>query len=211
MESRDTGNLSSNADPTLFASESADDTGWDAGLLLGYRLGLGALDLDIEGDIVTHGGEASGHLPGAGSSPGRNLLGEAWPEDWTLAKDRSYGITARLGAPLPMFGADVSAFVGIRRLDATFGNSYTGCPLVGGCRPDEFIDGRGRRVVKYDAWVAGVAVEKSLGPFGVRCELRYADFGSSKRSTRFDELAIAVATGLESSETGVGVSLLWRR
>ena len=210
VDSRHPGNLSPNAGTVIFASDSADDTTWDAGLLLGYRIGLGPLDLDIEGDIVTHSGEASGRLPGAGSSPGRNQVGEVWPENWSLAKDRSYGITARLGAPLPMFGADISAFVGVRRLDATFRTSYTGCLLVGGCSPEEFVDGRERHDEEYDAWVAGVAVEKSLGPIGIRGELRYTDHGSSKRTVAFDEVAVTVPVDLESGEIGVGVSLVWR-
>lgn len=104
VDSRHPANMSANAGRIFYASDSADDTTWDAGLLLGYRFGLGPLHLDIEGDFVTHSGEASARLPGAGASPGRNQLGEVWPEDWTLAKDRSYGITARLGGAVPQIG-----------------------------------------------------------------------------------------------------------
>ena len=210
VDSRHPDNVSANAGRIFFASDSADNTTWDAGLVLGYRLGLGPLDLDIEGDIVTHSGEASGSHPGAGTSPGRNQLGEVWPESWSLAKDRSYGITARLGAPVPMFGADLSAFVGIRRLEATFRTSYTGCLLVTACSPGEFTAGRERHDEEYDAWVAGVALEKSLGPVGLRGELRYTDHGSSKRTVRFDDVAVTVPVDLESGEIGLGVSLIWR-
>ena len=210
VDSRHPDNVSANAGRIFSASDSADDTTWDAGLLLGYRLGLGPLHLDIEGDVVTHSGEASGRHRGAGASPGRNQLGEAWPESWSLAKDRSYGITARLGAPVPMFGADVSAFVGIRRLDATFRTSYTGCLLVTACLSDEFTDGRERHDEKYDARIAGVALERSLGPVALRGELRYTDHGSSKRTVRFDDVAVTVPVDLESGELGLGVSLIWR-
>lgn len=157
----------------------------------------GPLQLDIEGDVVTHSGEASARLPCAGTSPGRNQLGEVWPEEWTLAKDRSYGITARLGGPVPLFGADLSAFVGVRRLDATFRTSYTGCPLPTACSPGEFTDGRERHDEEYDAWVAGVAFEKSRGPVGPRGEPRYTDHGSSARTVRFDDVAVTVPVELE--------------
>lgn len=210
VDSRHPANMSANAGRIFYASDSADDTTWDAGLLLGYRFGLGPLHLDIEGDFVTHSGEASARLPGAGASPGRNQLGEVWPEDWTLAKDRSYGITARLGGAVPMFGADLSVFAGIRRLDATFRTSYTGCLLVTGCSPGDFTDGRERHDEEYDAWVAGIALEKSLGPLGLRGELRYTDHGSSDRTVRFDDVAVTVPVELESGEIGLGVSLVWR-
>lgn len=210
VDSRHADNVSANAGRIFSASDSADHTTWDAGLVLGYRFGLGPLHLDIEGDVVTHGGEASARLPGAGASSGRNQLGEVWPEDWSLAKDRSYGITARLGGPVPMFGADLSAFVGVRRLDATFSTSYTGCLLVSGCPPGEFTDGRERHDEEYDAWVAGVAFEKSLGPVGLRGELRYTDHGNSKRTVRFDDVFVTVPVDLESGEIGLGVSLIWR-
>ena len=91
-------------------------------------------------------------------------LGEVWPEDWSLAKDRSYGITARLGtgffAPL---GARIYVFGGMRRLEADFKTSYTGCLLLTACLPDEFTNGRERHDEDYDAWIAGVGVEKNFG------------------------------------------------
>ena len=165
----------------------------------GLQAGVRALHLDLEGDWVSHSGTASGRLPGAGSSPERNQLGDAWPEDWSLAKDRSYGITARLGtgffAPL---GASIYVFGGIRRLEADFRTSYTGCLLLTACLPDEFTNGRERHDEEYDAWIAG------------RGELRYTDHGSSKRTVRFEEVAVIVPVELESGEIGVGVSVVWR-
>ena len=69
--------------------------------------GANSLDLPVcRFTAGAHSGKAPGRLPGAGSSPGRNQVGEVWAENWSLAKDRTYGITARLGARLPMFGAD---------------------------------------------------------------------------------------------------------
>ena len=72
------------------------------------------------------------------------------------------------------------------------------------------MDGRERHDEEYDAWVAGVAVEKSLGPISIRGELRYRDHGSSKCTVAFDEVAVTVTVDLGSGEIGVGVSLVWR-
>ena len=211
VDSRDPANITANAGRILFAGDSADDTSRDVALLAGYRLGLGPLLLDIEADITNHDGTANGRLPGAGESPGRNLVGEVWPEEWSLTKDRSYGITARVGVPVPLFGAEVSAFVGMRRLDATFKTTYTGCLIVAGCAPDEYTTGRERHDEEFDAWIAGVAVEKSLGPIGIRGELRYTEHGDSKRTVNFDDVAVTVPVNIESDEIGVGLSLIWRR
>ena len=96
VDSRDPNNTSANAGRILFSSNSADQTTWDAGVLVGVRLGRSPF-LDIEADLVTHRGTASGRLPGEGPSPGNDQLGEVWPEDWSQAKDRSYGLTLRVG------------------------------------------------------------------------------------------------------------------
>ncbi len=210
VDSRHPSNRSTNAGLILYARDSTDDFTWDAGLLIGYRLGLGPLDFEVEGDFVKHSGEASGRLPGAGASPERNLLGEVWPENWSLAKDRSYGIRASLGAPLPIVGADLSAFVGIRRVEADFKTSYTGCLTPEGCPPGELVAGRERHDEDFDAWIAGVAIEKSFGSLGLRGEVRYTDHGNSKRTVPFEEVAVTVPVDLESGEIGVGVSLVWR-
>ena len=136
VDSRDPDNRSVNAGRILSAKASADATTWDAGVLIGYRLGDSAF-LDIEADLVTHRGEAAGRMAGAGSSPDRNQLGEVWPEDWSLAKERSYGLTLRLGAAVPAVDADIYVFGGVRRLDADFRTAYTGCLSPDGCAAGE--------------------------------------------------------------------------
>ena len=80
VDSRDPTNRSANADRILLGNASADEIVWDAGVFAGYRLG-GPVFLDIEADFTTHRGRVYGHLPGEGSSPGRNRLGEVGPED----------------------------------------------------------------------------------------------------------------------------------
>ena len=41
-------------------------------------------------------------------------------------------------------------------------------------------------------------------------ELRYTDHGSSKRTVRFEEVAVTVPVDLDNGEVGVGVSVVWR-
>lgn len=209
VDSRHPGNMSANAGRILTAESAADATTWDAGLVVGYRMG-DSLFLDIEGDLVTHSGKASGRLAGAGSSPGRNSLGEVWPEDWSLAKERSIGLTLRIGAEVPALEADVFVFGGVRRLDADFRTAYTGCLSASPCGPGELTSGTEQHDEEYDAWIAGAGVEKSFGSIGIRAELRYADHGSSTRTVDFDEVAVTVPVDIATGEVGLGLGLIWR-
>ncbi|MCY4121393.1 MAG: hypothetical protein OXG72_10790, partial [Acidobacteria bacterium] len=88
----------------LHSKDSTNGITYDAGVLLGYRGSLGILQYGVEVDWMTHQGTISGKLEGAGSSPLRNQIGENWPEDWELAKDKSYGITLRIGGAVPATG-----------------------------------------------------------------------------------------------------------
>ena len=209
VDSRHAGNMSANAGRVVFSSDSADQTTWDAAVLVGYRLGQSPF-LDVEADLVTHRGTASGRLPGAGASPGNDQLGDVWPEDWSLAKDRSYGVTLRVGAEAAGLGADLYVLGGLRRLDADFRTAYTGCLLVDGCPPGQFTAGREQHDEEYDAWVVGAGFEKSLGSIAIRGEIRYADHGSSERTVPFDEVAVTVPVELAAGEVGLGLGLIWR-
>ena len=101
----------------VFRSAAATDGAtWDAGLSAGYRLPFDAFYVDLEADAVLHRRSVSSRLAGRGTSPGRDQLGELWPENWSLEKSRSFGITARLGTDLPTFGVSVHVLAGVRRL-----------------------------------------------------------------------------------------------
>lgn len=209
VDNRHAGNMSANAGRIVFSSDSADQTTWDVGVLVGYRLGRSTF-LDVEADLVTHRGEASGRLPGAGASPGNNQLGDVWPEDWSMAKDRSYGVTLRLGVETPGLGADLYVLGGLRRLDADFHTAYTGCLSAAGCGPGEFTSEREQHDEDYDAWVVGAGFEKALGSIALRGEVRYADHGSSERTVPFNEVAVTVPVELAAGEVGLGLGLIWR-
>ena len=209
VDSRDPNNTSANAGRILFSNDSADQTTWDAGVLVGVRLGRSPF-LDIEADLVTHRGTASGRLPGEGPSPGNDQLGEVWPEDWSQAKDRSYGLTLRVGVEAGGLGTDLYVLGGLRRLNADFRTAYTGCLLAGGCSANEITRGREQHDEEYDAWVVGAGFEKTLGSIAIRGEVRYADHGSSERTVPFDEVAVTVPVELAGGEVGLGVGLIWR-
>ena len=210
VDSTDPRNVSASAGQIVRASQAADSATWDAGLLVGYRLPLAILYLDVEGDLVLHQGSVSAFLAGQGTSPGRNQLGEVWPENWSLTKKRSFGATARLGMELPMPGLSVYALLGVRSLDADFETEYTGCLSPMGCAPGELTSGEEQHDESFNARTIGVGLEMALGTAAVRGEVRHTDHGSSTRTVPFTEVAVTVPVELETSEFGAGVSLVWR-
>ena len=210
VDNTDPANVSIQAGRIVRASAAADSATWDAGLLAGYRLPLGLLYLDVEGDLVMHQGSVSALLAGQGTSPGRNQLGEVWPEDWSLAKKRSFGATARLGMALPMPGLSAYAVVGVRSLDADFETAYTGCLSPMGCPPGEPTAGEEQHDESFNARTIGVGLEMALGTAALRGEVRHTDHGTSTRTVSFSEVAVTVPVELETSEFGAGVSLVWR-
>ncbi|MDE0225393.1 MAG: outer membrane beta-barrel protein [Gammaproteobacteria bacterium] len=203
-------NVSANAGRVIRASAAADSATWDAGVLAGYRLPLGSLYLDIEGDLVLHQGSVSSHLAGQGTSPLRNQLGDVWPEDWSLTKQRSLGATARIGWEIPALGASAYALFGLRRLDADFETAYTGCLSPMGCAPGELTSGEEQHDESFDARTFGAGLEKAFGGAAIRGEFRYTDHGSSTRTVPFTEVAVTVPVELATSEFGAGISLIWR-
>ena len=194
----------------LHSGASTDGVTYDAGVLLGYRGSLGALFYSVEGDWMTHQGTISGHLEGVGSTPLRNQVGENWPEDWELEKDKSYGLTVRLGGEAPFIDTTVYVLAGVRRIEAGFSRSYTGCLLLGEiCEPSQFQTGSEFFDENFNAFSFGVGIEQPLANIVMRGELRYTAHGSAAQLVLFDDLGVRVPTRLEASEIGLGASLLW--
>lgn len=195
----------------LHSNDSTGGITYDVGVLLGYRGSLGGRFIySAEVDWTTHQGSISGHLEGAGTTPQRNQIGENWPEDWELAKEWSYGLTLRIGGKLLL--ADRTAYVlaGIRRVEAGFSRSYTGCLLPGEiCGPTQFQTGSDSSDKTFNALVLGVGVERSLAGVVIRGELRHVAHGGASQLALFDDLGISVPSSVEASEIGLGVGLLW--
>ena len=204
------GNVSRSRGRVYRADDTAAGAAYGAGLLAGYRvpLGAGGVFLSPEADVAFHGGAVRGRFEGAGFSEGRNQLGEAWPEDWSLEAKRSYGLTLRLGAGV---GSDASVYglAGLRRLEATFSADFTGCFDFTLCAADEFVSGTDVHDEAFTGWTAGAGVERRLGSTSIRGEVRYTDPGSSERVVPYDELAITVPLRLEADGIGALVSVIW--
>ncbi|MYB26953.1 MAG: outer membrane beta-barrel protein [Candidatus Dadabacteria bacterium] len=197
-------------------SDSASKTGFSGGLLAGYRLTLDPSDtfyLGVEIDGQFHGGTVSGTLPGDGESKGRNQYGEAWPDEWSVERKNSYGVTLVFGASPPFLisllgpGAGFYALGGVRRLDAELKVDYSGCPTGNAIctSPEEFTSGTNSYDETFYAWTAGGGLEKMIGDkIGLRGEVRYTQYGKEDRDT-FSESEVKVPISLDGSETGFSV------
>lgn len=185
-------------------------------LLLGYRRAFAdGLFLEAELDAAVHGGTARGQLPGVGVSPGRDQAGESWPYRWRFEKDRSFGLTLRLGGN-PAFlhalvGADSSLYLlaGVRRVHNSFGYRSRGCTLAGGCTDDQYIEGGQHWDFYQTGWSFGGGLEVPLGAdFALRGELRHTRYEKHHRSRH--PVSISNMFRLDMRETELVLALIRR-
>ena len=216
VDNTDPRNFSLNQGQRFRDEAAATKLAYNYGFLAGYKVPLSVTGLYValEGEMLRHGGVAVGRLAGAGTSAGRNQLGEIWPEDWNLEKESSYGLTARVGAGIPFFGTwfgpSVYGLVGVRRLTAAFGSEYTGCVTAIACtEPPEFVSGSDSFSESFSGWTVGGGLEKKLGSLAVRGELRFTDYSKARRVIPFDDLFVSVPLELEPDSVSFGVTLLW--
>lgn len=213
VDNTDPRNISPSKGRVYRADDSSAGTAGGVGFLAGYRIPLGpsGVFLSGEGDLSFPSGAVQGHFEGAGASESRSQLGESWPEDWSFEKNRSYGLTVRLGAGMPaLSGLSVYALAGLRRLDATLSADYVGCFSSELCAPtEEFTSGTFKYDEDFTGWTTGAGLEKRLGNASIRGELRYTDYRSAGRVVPYDDLGIKVPIGLEADGIGLLVSLLW--
>lgn len=186
------------------AADDEDISGF--GALVGYRWPLGGgLFLSAEVDYVLHGGTLRARLPGTGQNQG-----QVWPEDWSLKKDYSYGLTARLGGS-PR-GSDLSlyALAGIRSIRAEFTIVQTGCPrAVSPCPPGMLAVSTFLHDRDFTAWMIGAGLEKPLGEdFALQLEARYADYNRKSWTRLFNAGEVVIPLALSGRETGVSLRLL---
>ena len=197
--------------------DSADDWDIGLGLLLGYRLPLGAGEsffLSAELDARLHDVTTRGRLAGAGDSATRNQLGESWPDDWSLEKERSYGLTLKLGANpgflRPVLGeTSLYLLAGLRLIDTKFEIDYEGCfrpaPL---CVPAEFEAGSLSRSQDFVAWTGGVGLEKRFGErLALQGEVRYTGYADEDWLS-FDLDGIQVPAELDGDDLDLSLNLI---
>lgn len=208
-------NLSLNKGQQLRDEASAAKLGYNYGFLAGYKLPLSVtgIYLALEGDMLRHGGIAAGRLAGTGTSETRNQLGEVWAEDWTFQKERSYGLTGRLGAGIPFvgtwFGPSVYGLVGVRRLQAGFRSEYTGCADETPCtEPSQFESGSDSFDENFNGWTYGGGIEQKVGLISIRGEVRVTDYSNTGRVIPFDDLFISVPLDLQPKSVSFGLTVL---
>ena len=197
--------------------DSADDWKFGHGFLAGYRLPLAKSGFFLSGEIDAkfHDVAARGRLAGAGDSDRRNQLGESWPDGWQLAKDKSYGLTLKLGFR-PRFSwpglgeASLYALAGVRRVEAEFGVDYEGCfRPAPPCTPAEFQKGSLRRDEEFVAWTGGLGLEKPFGEsLALQGEVRYTGYAAEDWLS-FDLDGIKVPAELDGDDLDFSLNLVW--
>ena len=217
-DNTDPRNVSEQSGNLFHDSDSAGETGYGFGLLGGYRLPLNDRGLYLIGeiDVTFHGGEVEGRLPGSPRGQDvRNNYGQSWPESWFFEKDKSYGLTLKLGGSPALLtswaGDDASLYVlaGVRRVETDFKIAYTGCANASGCTPDEDLSGADAYDRDFLAWVGGAGLEKMIDEhFALRGEARYTWYQREEWISLPDEGRVRVPVELDNGEVGLSLSLV---
>ncbi len=201
---------------TFHSDDSSDETMHGLGVLVGYRMPFsesGAY-LSAELDFAHHSGTVRGYLPEAGNAPGRNEWGESWDEDWSYEKERSYGLTLKLGMPAETWmgaGASIYLLSGVRRTETRVHLDYQGCLTEVPCDNANLTPGTFGRDATVTGWTAGAGLEKMLGEHAAfRTELRYTDY-ENNRWTSFpgrNRDILRVPASVDADELGLSLGLV---
>lgn len=200
-------------------NDSGDTSAYGTGYLVGYRLLIpnSRLHLDIELETALDNDAVESRLAGVGESPGRNQLGESWPDRWEYDADRNYAVTARLGFATGLFRAQDTSFyvlAGMRRIEGTFSNHFNGCLSVTPCSsaadtPD-FVAGTASRELTFEGITLGIGVERRiLERLPLRLELRRTEYDDESWVEPFDEVGVTVPTVVGADQTGLSLSIAW--
>ena len=197
---------------------SADSWGSGAGVFLGYQVPLGGSGVNVGGRVEAelHFGAVDGQLLGVGASPGRNLLGESWPDQWTLERTRSYGFTVEVGGSpgaLASMDATLYALGGIRLAQVQLTSRFHGCMSPAGCAsPGDLASGTDTRDLNHQVLTFGLGVEKGLGErLALTVEARHSPYCNERWTAQFPEVGVSVPTVLDAGETGLRVGVVWGR
>ncbi len=202
---------------TLVMDENAANA-WASGIgaFLGYRAPLGGsgFHMGARVDATLHLAAVDGQMAGVGDSPGRNQLGESWPDQWTFDRKRSYGLTVEIGgSPGALASNDATVFLlaGIRLAQVGLTNRFNGCMSPDGCGPSDYVSGTDARDLNHQAFTFGVGVEKGLGEaLGLRIEASHTPYCDEQWTAQFTEVGVTVPTVLDAGETGLKVGVVWR-
>ena len=196
-------------------SASANESGFSTGFLVGYRLNLdpgSTFDMGLEIDVQRHIGTANGAFPGDGQSENRNQYGEAWPDEWTVERKKSYGAALMFRVSpsfmVSLLGPNTGVYVlgRVRRLNADLTVNYYGCfNPIELCEPGEFGSGTDSYDETFYTFTVGGGVEKMIGSrLGIRGELHHTQYGEEEWGA-FSEEEATVPLTLDGNETGFSV------
>ena len=194
--------------------DSSKSVTYGFGFVAGYHLSFPGTGFFVsaEFDVEMPRGTVGGQLPGIGSSPGRNQLGESWPDEWSFEKKRSYGVTFKLGGspgPLSFWDVRFYGLAGARLVEAEFTTRFNGCLSATPCSAGEFTPGSETRDQDFKGWVAGAGVEKMFGDhIGFRAEVRRPKSGNERWTTPFSDVAVTVPSSVTARGTNLSIGLI---
>lgn len=206
--------------PAPRSGQVFEDEGSASGLspglavLAGYRWPLGGgTFLSAEADFAWHRGTLEAQLSGSGTSPSGRQLGEVWPDDWSFEKQRSYGVTMRLGgSPAALRSREESVYLlaGLHRVTAQMTVEWHGCLSPVPCTPDQFTSGADPRDLDFLTWTVGAGFEKGLGErVAIRAEGRYASYGEESWVADFPEVRVTVPTSVRGGGPSLTLTLVF--
>ena len=185
-------------------------------LLAGYEWPLGGgLILGAEADFAFHRGMLEAQLMGSGTSPSGRQLGEVWPDEWSFEKQRSYGLTLRIGgSPGGLSSRDESIYLlaALHRIAARMTVNWHGCLSPVPCTPDQFTSGTDPRDLDFLSWTLGAGFEKGLGGrIALRAEARYETYSEESWVADFPEVRVTVPTSVRGGGPELSLMLVFGR
>ena len=177
-----------------------------------WPLGDSGLRVGMEAEIGLRDGKADDQFDGVGSSPGRNQLGELWPDQWQFKGNRRYGASLTVGGSPPALRSmklSLHARAGYRWLDGKFTNQYLGClharPCSAAANTPDFASGTDRRNANLKGWTVGLGAERALSArLALRIEARHTHYGTKRWN-----IGVRVPVALNVTETEVALGLIW--
>lgn len=187
---------------------------WDG--LVGYRLNFadGTQFLALQAELALAGDDISGRLEGAGTSPGLNAVGDAWPEDWSIETTRSMGAIVKYGIKRSLLGTfDVSIYglAGVRQTKIDFFSAFRGCFTLGNCDPNEIQTASQSFDPEVNLLVAGVGLETGLTrKTALQFEIRYVEDFKDEWVAEFegDDWEVEAPGGVTVQNTDFAVKLI---
>ena len=212
-------------------SDSRTSSGF--GIMAGYQssLGYGSLFWSGEISLSYHSGKARGRLPwikdpvaraaGGGSDPAWPQSGEGWPDVWTFEKDRSHGLSLRLGGQ-PDFltaalgeGSGLYVLAAVHRVKVDFNVAFEGCSADNGCSDgmEDALYSKGFNTYDqdYTAWTFGAGIHTSLaGQMASQVEVYHTEYDREASSLldSSQEPYVKILQATDARETGLRLRLL---